>query len=261
MYQFNGLWGGGNAGIGAPSVSGAGMVSHHEFCELASSKLGEIRGKDMLSLTPASIHQALKNTSVTYQIPADGKTVVIDSGEMPSSDDAPASSSAGSKPRSTAMQSLWPIRRLWEIPLNGKLGLVKYDLYKLWKGNKLGMDTLLLVLAFAHRTFEDIVTEHHTQCREDHCSPCWHATRILKLAADHRTWRSDRETCQFPCHLTSCGGSVMIINQVLPEITPTMGKSGRVVLHETWKVRADKKKRSRPTLPSPHSSNSFKYVA
>ena len=34
----------------------------------------------------------------------------------------------------------------------------------------------------------------------------------------------------------------MIINHVLPEITPTMGKSGRVVLHESWKVRAAKEK-------------------
>jgi len=243
VYQFNGFWGGGNAGIGAPSVSGAGMVSHHEFCELASSKLGEIRGKDMLSLTPASIHQALRNTSATYQIPADGKTVVIDSGEMPITDDAPASSSAGSEPLSTtAMRSLWPMRRLWQIPLNGKLGLVKHDLYKLWKGKQLGMDTLLLVLAFAHRTFEDIVTAHHAQCPEDHYAPCWHAKRILKLAAGHRTWRSDPETCRFPCHLTSCGGNVMIINHVLPEITPTMGKSGRMVLSESWKVYVAKQK-------------------
>ncbi len=75
------------------------------FCELASAKLGEIRGKDMLSLTPASIHQALKNTSMTYQIPVAGKTVVIDSGEMPSSDDAPASSSAGSEPCAGARTS------------------------------------------------------------------------------------------------------------------------------------------------------------
>jgi hypothetical protein len=120
--------------------------------------------------------------------------------------------------------------------------LVKHDLYKLWKGKQLGIDTLLLVLAFAHRTFEDIVTAHHTQCPEDHCSPCWHAKRILELAADHRTWRGDPETCQFPCHLTSCGGSVMIINHVLPEITPTMGKSGRMVLLESWKVRAAKEK-------------------
>ncbi len=243
VYQFNGLWGGGNAGIGAPSVSGARMVSHHEFCELASSKLGEIRGKHMLSLTPASVHQALRNTSATFQIPADGKTVVIDSGEVPITDDAPASSSAGSEPLSTtAMRSLWPMRRLWQIPLNGKLGLVKHDLYKLWKGKQLGMDTLLLVLAFAHRTFEDIVTAHHTQCPEDHCSPCWHAKRILKLAADHRTWRSDPETCRFPCHLTSCGGNVMIINHVLPEITPTMGESGRMVFRESWKARVAKEK-------------------
>ncbi len=34
----------------------------------------------------------------------------------------------------------------------------------------------------------------------------------------------------------------MIINRVLPEITHTMGKSGRMVWLESWKVRAAKEK-------------------
>ena len=34
----------------------------------------------------------------------------------------------------------------------------------------------------------------------------------------------------------------MIINHVLPEITPTMGKSGRMVLRESWEVHVAKQK-------------------
>ncbi len=227
------------------------MVSIDQYCKLASSKLGEIRGKNMmLSLTPKSVHRALRETSTTCQISADGQRVVIDgipdddvsssaralsgapaSSSARASSGAPASSSAGSAPLSTTA-----MRGLWHIPLNGELGVARHSLHKLWKSKGLPIDILLLVLEFAYRAFEDILTSHHAQCDEGYCSPCWHEERILKLAADHRTWRSAPETCRFPCHLISCGGNVLIIDNILPQITPTQGKYGRMVLSDSWKV-------------------------
>ena len=153
------------------------------------------------------------------------------------------------------------MRGLWHIPLNGELGVARHSLHKLWKCKGLPIDILLLVLEFAYRAFEDILTSHHAQCDEGYCSPCWHEERILKLAADHRTWRSAPETCRFPCHLTSCGGNVLIIDNILPQITPTQGKYGRMVLSDSWKVYVINKNRSLPTLSSPHLIISFKRVA
>ncbi len=145
MYQFKGIWGGGNAGVGG-SASGADVASIDQYCKLASSKLGEIRGKNtMLSLTPKSVHRALRETSTTCQISPDGQRVVIDripdddvsssaralsgapaSRSARASSGAPASSSAGSAPLSTTA-----MRGLRHISLNGELGVARHSLHKL----------------------------------------------------------------------------------------------------------------------------------
>ncbi len=115
-------------------------------------------------------------------------------------------------------------------------------MYTLWQDKSLPTPMLLVGLQFAHRAFEGILAAHRTaQCDEASC--CWHTHRILEVAAKHRTRRSKPHTRHFPYHLSSCGGSVWILNSILAQITCNWGKYGTTTLDHTWKVRVSDSRR------------------